>query len=252
MKIQYCSDLHLEFEDNFRKLKEEPLEVIGDLLILAGDIIPLNQMKLAEDFFDLWSSQFQRVFWIAGNHEFYHSDISKVDENRNVLIRENDHLLDNVVLKIGDIQFIFSTMWSHIGPLNVRKIQRGMADFRLIRSGEHSFTIEEYNERHIRSVAFIEEALRQNENQKSVVVTHHIPTFMNYPQKYIGDVLSEGFATEYFFLMETFGPDYWIYGHHHTNVPEFKIGKTNLITNQLGYVKYSECRNFDRGKVFEL
>ena len=37
MKIQYASDLHLEFTDNWRYLKESPLQVVvGDILLFAG------------------------------------------------------------------------------------------------------------------------------------------------------------------------------------------------------------------------
>ena len=38
MKIQYCSDLHMEFHDNMRFMKSLPLEVVGDVLVIAGDV----------------------------------------------------------------------------------------------------------------------------------------------------------------------------------------------------------------------
>ena len=38
MKIQYASDLHLEFSQNSKYLKENRLSVKGDILLLAGDI----------------------------------------------------------------------------------------------------------------------------------------------------------------------------------------------------------------------
>ena len=38
MKIQYCSDLHMEFHDNMRFMKSLPLEVVGDMLVIAGDV----------------------------------------------------------------------------------------------------------------------------------------------------------------------------------------------------------------------
>jgi hypothetical protein len=45
---------------------------------------------------------------------------------------------------------------------------------------------------------------------------------------------------------------YWVYGHHHTNTPEFTIGNTKLITNQLGYVQRNELRLFETNKVFKI
>ena len=48
MKIQYMSDLHLEFSDNSRWLKHNELPVTGDILVLAGDIFYLKN-KVAFD-----------------------------------------------------------------------------------------------------------------------------------------------------------------------------------------------------------
>lgn len=70
--------------------------------------------------------------------------------------------------------------------------------------------------------------------------THHLPTFLNYPEHYKGDVLNEAFALELFDLIDSSNIDYWVYGHHHCNIPEFNIGKTRLVTNQLGYVQQYE------------
>ena len=44
MKLQYCSDLHLEFRENREFIKENPLQVKGDILLLAGDITPFATM----------------------------------------------------------------------------------------------------------------------------------------------------------------------------------------------------------------
>lgn len=41
MKIQYASDLHLELTHNAKYINTLPIEVVGDVLVLAGDIFNL-------------------------------------------------------------------------------------------------------------------------------------------------------------------------------------------------------------------
>jgi predicted phosphohydrolase len=74
MILQYCSDLHLEFWENRDFLEESPLQSEGEILLLAGDIIPFAMMEKANDFFDSVSASFDRVYWLPGNHEYYRSD----------------------------------------------------------------------------------------------------------------------------------------------------------------------------------
>ena len=42
MRIQYISDLHLEFRENSRFFKELEIPVTGDILVLAGDTMYLR------------------------------------------------------------------------------------------------------------------------------------------------------------------------------------------------------------------
>lgn len=252
MVIQYASDLHLEFSDNKDFLKKNPLQLNGSILLLAGDIVPFTIMEKHKDFFKYVSDNFETTYWIPGNHEHYHFDVAKKSGIINEKIRENVFLVNNVTIKKDDVNFIFSTMWSKINPAHGWEIEKAMSDFQLIRYKNYRFSSDRFNELHDKSISFIKEELFSHRLDKTVVVTHHVPTFMHYPNQYKGDILNEAFAVELFDLIESEGPDYWMYGHHHQNTPSFKIGKTNLITNQLGYVKYKENYLFDTGKVFEL
>ncbi len=55
MKIQYASDLHLEFHENSRWLKDNPLLPVGDILVLAGDIGYLGDENYnRHPFWDWW------------------------------------------------------------------------------------------------------------------------------------------------------------------------------------------------------
>ena len=252
MIIQYASDLHLEFPENKEYLKANPLQVVGDVLLLAGDIVPFAVMDKHKDFFSYLSDHFKATYWVPGNHEYYGFDVSTKCGVLNEKIRSNVFLVNNTSLQHDDVKMIFSTLWSKISPGYEYQIERSLSDFRAIRYKGYRFSAERYNELHAGSMAFLKQELATEASAKSIVVTHHVPTFMNYPEAYKGDILNEAFAVELFDLIEDTGPDYWIYGHIHGNTPDFKIGKTQLLTNQLGYVSNGEHLQFNTKKTFIL
>lgn len=246
MTIQYCSDLHLEFRENENFLKRNPLKAASDILLLAGDIVPFAVQNKRDWFFDLISEQFEAVYWVPGNHEYYGYDLADKCGALNEKIRGNVFLINNSVVKHQDVRLIFSTLWTEIGAANQEEIRLGMSDFHVIKYMNDRFRPIHYNQLHQESRDFLSKALKQGSPGKTVVITHHVPTFLNYPAKYRGDALNEAFAVELFDLIEPSGVDYWIYGHHHQYIPEFEIGRTRLVTNQLGYVKYGEHHAFRR------
>ena len=244
MIVQYASDLHLEFPENKQFLKTNPLKPEGDVLVLAGDIVPFAVMDKHKDFFSYISDHFETTYWIPGNHEYYYFDLATKCGTLNENIRTNIHLVNNLTVQHDTVQFIFSTLWSKISPANEWLIEKRISDFHVIKYNGYRFSSVQFNQLHEESLSFIKKELHHNYTGKTIVVTHHVPTFMNYPEKYKGDVLNEAFAVELYDLIETNGPEFWIFGHHHDNVPDFRIGKTKLATNQLGYVKYGEHKYF--------
>jgi predicted phosphohydrolase len=252
MKIQYASDLHLEFQENRKFLKKYPIKSKGDILILAGDIMPFTQLNNHSGFFNYISDNFQVTYWIPGNHEYYYFDAATKCGAINEKIRENVLLVNNVSILYDDIKLIFSTLWSKIRPSCQWQIERGVSDFHAIKYNGFRFSSEQFNRLHEESLDFIVSEISKKDNYKSVVVTHHTPTLKNYPEKYKGSVINDAFAVELFDIIEIYKPALWIYGHTHFNTPDFNIGSTILITNQLGYVSHGEHLSFDTAKTITI
>ena len=251
MKIQYCSDLHLEFWENRNFLEANPIVPTGEILILAGDIMLFSETYRHKDFFDFLSKNFKAVYWIPGNHEYYHSNMNGRVGSFREQIRDNVFLLNDTVEIIDDVRFVFSSLWSFIGKEAEHEIWHSLNDFRLIKVGKQKLTPAIYNKLHLESKEFLTNALRAKFDGNTVVITHHVPTMMNYPPQYLGDALNMAFASELRPLIEETQPDYWIYGHHHVHIPAYKIGKTTMLTNQLGYVSANEFLDFNTRAIIE-
>lgn len=248
MKIQYCSDLHLEFPINRFYLKENPIVPSGEILLLAGDIVPFAGMENVQEFFDFVANSFEQTYWIPGNHEFYRSDVNERSGSFEEKIRNNVTLLNNTAVTYKDIRIVCSTLWSHIDDDKERQITQSLSDFHLIKNNGRKITVPDYNLLHDQSIKFLRLSLLTRSRHKTIVMTHHIPTFQHYPAKYKHSNLNSAFAVELFDLISESNADYWIFGHHHQAVPDFVIGKTTLTNNQLGYVEYDEHRQFNPGK----
>ena len=163
-------------------------------------------------------------------------------------------LLNNksIVFEKENVKLIFTTLWSNVEEKNIYSVGRGLNDFRIIENGDKGLTVDDFNNFHKESLNFIQKEIDNNKQEKLIVVTHHVPTLENYPEEYLNSPINNGFATELKgFIMQN-NIDYWIFGHHHKNVSEFKIRNTKMLTNQLGYVSHNEHYSYRNDAYFEI
>ena len=64
--------------------------------------------------------------------------------------------------------------------------------------------------------------------------------------------MNDGFVVELFDFINRSNISHWIYGHHHSNINDFEIGTTKMLTNQLGYVQHGEQIGFRQDAFIEL
>lgn len=136
IRIQYVSDLHLEFPQNRQWIEKHPLEVTGNILLIAGDTAYLdlpdskNDTYSAYKFWDWASKHYNQVIVCLGNHDFYgYYDLHAMPNGFCKQIRHNIHAYYNSVVHLDGIDIIVSTLWSKIEPYDAFLTERNVSDF---------------------------------------------------------------------------------------------------------------------------
>ena len=253
MKIQYASDLHLEFRENSRYLRDHPIVPVGDILLLAGDIGYLNDDNYStHPFWDWASDNFRQTLVIPGNHEFYKSgDVGKIQNGCIAEIRPNVKCFYNTTVTIDDIDFILCTLWANIQPANAFVTEQNVSDFARIAYNGKLLNAHFFNQAHQKSVGFLTDACRTGKKRKRVVVSHHVPTMLCMADEFKNSRINGAFVAELYDFISDHDIDYWIYGHSHRNMPEIDINGTRMLCNQLGYISHKEHVTFHQEAIFE-
>ena len=239
MKIISYSDLHLEFPHRWAL----PPDIDGDLLVLAGDIITFRDFTPLGTLLSDWKKP---VLFVAGNHEYY-TRIPMM-ENEKVFrawLAEKlpqVHFLRDEGVTIDGVNFFGGTMWTNFKSGNTASMlhaETSLNDFRYIRDDEEIFTPEASIEQHQQFIASLEHWFDTRPPGPDVIITHHAPV-VNPRSQYLLSPLEPAFVSyEMGRYIETYQPDLWIYGHTHECDVQC-VGKTQIISNQLGYPRRSE------------
>lgn len=254
MTIQYASDLHLEFGENSKWLKDNPLIPSADILVLAGDIGYLGDANYkTHPFWDWASANYKRVIVVPGNHELYKFfDINELQEAWTLDIRHNVRAYYNSVIALDEeTDLIVSTLWAKIPPSEEYLTEHCVSDFKRIRNGEHRLSSPRFNDEHERCRRFIEKSVADSKAKNIIVATHHVPSFELMADEFKSNSINGAFTVELGNYIANSRINYWIYGHSHRNIDKC-IGNTKCVSNQLGYVFQNEHQAFRRDAAIEI
>jgi predicted phosphodiesterase len=256
IKIQYASDLHLEFPRNREFLEKYPLEPVGDILVLAGDIVGDKHRDKIEHLYEKWRKEFRYIISIPGNHEFYGGEAMHCYPSYRKDLAANHFLVNNETLTLEGIRFIASILWTHAPPNKIAALEKASNDYRLIKYSKHdpdqrTISGDDVNKFHELSRKFLEQELAKPFAGKTVVVTHHLPSYklMGFAAYY--DILKYYCASNLNKLIEAHDIDHWIFGHFHQSVRK-RLYNTMFVSNPLGYMSEQQHKEFSPSAHFTL
>jgi len=258
-RFQYVSDIHLEFRKKVLRIPP-----VAPFLLLAGDIgYPCR--SLYREFLRYAAHDFEKVFLVAGNHEFYQgakqgknlrwfhplSMTSILDKIRH-LCQEHDNVyfLHNSFHDLPHLRIIGSTLWSDIDP----EAPLLHDQFQIYKEGTTTMTVKDIRIVHHESREFLVHALHHSP-LPVLVMTHHLPSpQMILPEYHLlppsMDRYQSHFASSLDFL---FRPPLqaWVCGHSHGANHQILSNNIPCVINAYGYPNESR-KGASLDKVLEV
>lgn len=241
--IRVLSDLHLEQllgqREEFLALTFVPPDPrdAESILVLAGDISSKPQQLVP--FLGWLKDRFMKVYFIPGNHEYYghefHSWASNIEaalEGSGIAFSGNG----TMVHELEGVRLICATLWGDGGASfqEHAEIGRCLNDFRLVKIGNKRFVVSDMQKIHKQHKREIREQLDRPFDGKTVVVTHHMPSYQLCHPRF-GNAINGGFAAHADDLMcGENAPTIWIHGHTHDSIDR-KLHECRVVCNPAGY-----------------
>lgn len=258
VRFQYFSDVHTEFyEQNPEIIDGFNIQCEAPYLILAGDIgDPFSDVYTR--FLTRLSNMFERVFIVAGNHEYYfhptnlayqqrlsqfiqstapsaHEWMELINDRISCVVNTfpNISFLNDTYYEIADTDIVIfgATFWTDILPNEQEQVFAQINDYTMI----PGLTLSKVNGMHTTSRAALRDLLQgpivnaHSYVKKLVVVSHHLPSYKLISPKYKDSNINSAYATD---IPESQSDAIvaWIAGHTHCPI---ECGKFHV--NPIGY-----------------
>jgi predicted phosphodiesterase len=244
ISIQIFSDMHIELWD-----KMPIIEVKAKYLFLAGDICKINHI-LFYKFFDYCSTNWEKTFYVPGNHEFYSNKKSYNELNFDYYLKFKEryknvfYLNDESVSLNDDINVYGTVLWTVPPFSTTAEAKMFINDYNYItyfnKTQNKSVSLDINFVKELSREAFTQlETYLNKTDKKTIIMTHFPPiqsgaiepslleknSILNLYSSWQDNTLDKLNLTNVFL---------WISGHTHWSY-DFEKNGIRLISNQLGY-----------------
>ena len=279
MRLSIYSDLHINFDTG-----DTPLELPGgDVLLLCGDVVEAGHIRIAQntgrgistldayqEFLDCELTKYEQVLYVFGNHEYYGHDFSTARQRIEPLLPPNVTILQNNYVKVEDYLIWGATMWTdnnNGNPLTRQIIGGAMSDYTMIRhepgkyvdgaGGSYwtsKFSVLDSEHEHHTSRARLEEFLLAYPHHKTVIMTHHAPSFESISAEYrnhVGGHVNYAYYSDLTnLILDNPQIKLWSHGHVHC-MNDYELGNCRVVSNPRGYRGYeNQAARFDKASKF--
>lgn len=242
MKIQFFSDIHLEFGPT------ELPPTDADVIVAAGDV-GVGDMGV-----EWLCSSGKPTIYIAGNHEFYGGDIDEVRTAIGAAVADSQvHFLECSSVEIDGVRFLGTTLWTDFMGTNqalMDALRDHMNDFHQIRYLGGTLVPEHVVGIHLESLAWLEEELARDYDGRTVVVTHHAPLYASW-RPTLNAMFKSAYCNNLSRLVLDYPIDLWIHGHVHAR-SDYRANALRVVCNPRGYDGVQLVEGFDAARTVTL
>lgn len=245
------SDFHSEMRNDPKSDLNKILKNIEknddniNICLIAGDFDSPFKPNFKQ-LLSIVKSHFNYVFYVPGNHEYYHTKekksieetddyIKKLCIDTNVIFLQCDEY--NIKIEDIEINILGCTLWSNISKVGYELI----SDSRFIFSD-----INQYLNLHQKHLSWLEDKINNNSDKKYIIVTHHLPSFKLIHSKFNPDDkdnINTAFASDLDHLVSK--SLLWVCGHSHERM---KID--NMRLNPIGYPREKRQTTYSYHPIF--
>jgi predicted MPP superfamily phosphohydrolase len=251
-RLQFCSDLHLEFR-NISEIPKLLKNINASTLILAGDIVAINDEEDYDKFIaflDYYCPKYKFVIAISGNHELYYTGKDKplkshcmdmVHKKFKSLNKTYPNYIyldcDTITLLINGSPYTFigATLWTKVKDEDWLTVEKSMNDynsiFTMTKGIITKFNVNYMQMLHKKHRNFIKrEIAKQDKNIPIILITHHRPILP--PEGHISKI-DQAYTTDMSDIIKS-PVSISISGHCHSTL-DTSLNGVRYLANPKGY-----------------